>query len=72
MTCLIKVSEFIKRVYGDKDATPPAPQTITRQCRLGEIPAELKGAGKRKTWYIDWELYLKRTGNELVDRVLRG
>ncbi|WP_151822445.1 hypothetical protein [Acinetobacter oleivorans] len=68
MACLIKVSEFIKRVYGGKDATPPAPQTITRSCRRGELPAEQIG----RIWYIDWEIYRKRTGNELIDRVLRG
>lgn len=69
-----KVSEFIRRVYGTEGATPtpPPPQTITHQCRLGEIPAELKGAGKRKTWYIDWEIYQKKTGDHLVDRILEG
>ncbi|RKG33771.1 hypothetical protein [Acinetobacter tianfuensis] len=68
MACLIKVSEFIRRVYGEEDATPPTPQTITRSCRRGELPAEQKG----KLWYIDWELYQKRTGADLVDKVLRG
>ena len=75
MSCLIRVSEFIKRVYGSqKDgATPPTPQTITRLCRLGELPAELHGEkGKRGTWYINWEAYQKRTGNDLVDRVLES
>lgn len=67
MACLIKVSEFIKRVYGI-DGTPPSPQTITRFCRRGELPAEQKG----KLWYIDWEMYQKQTGDDLVDRVLRG
>lgn len=66
MACLIKVSEFIKRVYGEKDSTPPTPQTITRQCRLGLIPAEQIG----KLWYIKWDIYQKRTGDHLVDRVL--
>ena len=66
MTCLIKVSEFIKRVYGEKGSTPPTPQTITRQCRIGELPAEQKG----KLWYIKWDIYQKQTGNNLVDRVL--
>ena len=66
--CLIMVSEFIKRVYGGADATPPTPQTITRQCRLGNLPAEQIG----KLWYIDWNLYQKKTGNHLVDRVLNS
>ena len=68
MPCLIKVSEFIKRVYGEEDSTPPTSQTITRSCRRGELPAEQKG----KLWYIDWDLYQKKTGNNLVDKVLRG
>lgn len=68
MACLIKVSEFIKRVYGGEDATPPVPQTITRSCRRGELPAQQKG----KLWYIDWDLYQKQTGDDLVDKVLRG
>jgi len=36
MSCLIRVSEFIKRVYGDASdgATPPTPQTITRNSSL--------------------------------------
>lgn len=68
MACLIKVSEFIRRVYGGEDATPPTPQTITRSCRRGELPAEQKG----KLWYIDWDMYQKKTGDNLVDRVLQG
>ncbi|WHP06878.1 hypothetical protein QLH32_05250 [Acinetobacter corruptisaponis] len=76
MSCLINVSEFIKRVYGSKEAgaTPPASQTITRKCRNGKLPAELHGAedGKRGTWYINWDIYQKQTGNDLVDKVLRG
>ncbi|MDV2441197.1 hypothetical protein QR665_17265 [Acinetobacter gerneri] len=68
MACLIKVSEFIKRVYGGDDSTPPTPQTITRACRLGELPAEQKG----KLWYIDWHLYQKQSGDDLVEQVLRG
>ncbi len=68
MACLIKVSEFIKRVYGGDDATPPARQTITRSCRRGELPAEQKG----KIWYIDWEIYQNQTGDDLVNKVLRG
>lgn len=72
MPCLIKVSEFITRVYGTEDSTPPTPQTITRKCRNGELPAELHGEGKRKTWYIDWKRYQQRTGNDLVDKVIRG
>ncbi|MEB3754892.1 hypothetical protein [Acinetobacter sp. MD2(2019)] len=66
MTCLIKVSEFIKRVYGEEDSTPPTPQTITRSCRLGELPARQI----KRTWYIDWESYQRRTGDDLVDKVL--
>lgn len=75
MSCLIRVSEFIERVYGSKEngATPPAPQTITRLCRKGKLPAELHGAdGKRGTWYINWEIYQKLTGDDLVDKVLQG
>lgn len=68
MACLIKVSEFIKRVYGEEDATPPSPQTITRQCRLGILPAEQKG----KLWYINWSVYQKQTGDDLIDNVLKG
>ena len=68
MTCLIKVSEFIKRVYGEHGSTPPTPQTITRSCRRGELPASQKG----KLWYIDWGIYQKQTGDNLVDKVLRG
>lgn len=68
MTCLIKVSEFIKRVYGGEDATPPTPQTITRSCRRGELPATQKG----KLWYIDWDIYQKQTGDDLIDRVLNS
>lgn len=68
MTCLIKVSEFIRRVYGEEDSTPPTPQTITRSCRLGELPATQKG----KLWYIDWDIYKNQTGDDLVDRVLGG
>lgn len=68
MACLIKVSEFIKRVYGDvdTDATPPTPQTITRMCRLGELPA----VQQKKLWYIKWDVYKKQTGDDLVDHVL--
>ncbi|MCH7294128.1 hypothetical protein [Acinetobacter higginsii] len=74
MSCLIRVSEFIKRVYGDASdgATPPTPQTITRQCRLGELPAEQLGSGKRKNWYINWDIYNKKTGDDLVNKVLQG
>ncbi|WP_407410050.1 hypothetical protein [Acinetobacter sp.] len=67
MTCLIKVSEFIKRVYGE-DGTPPARQTITRWCIDGQLPAHKRG----KLWFIDWNAYQKQTGDNLVDRVLRG
>ena len=63
--CLVKVSEFIKRVYGE-DGTPPARQTIVRQCQLGRLPAEQKG----KLWYINWNVYQKQSGNDLVDKVL--
>ena len=66
MPCLIKVSEFIKRVYGTEGATPPTRQTIVRQCQLGKLPAEQKG----KLWYINWNVYQKQTGNDLVDKVL--
>jgi len=65
MTCLVKVSEFIKRVYGDQ-GSPPARQTIVRQCKLGKLPAEQKG----NLWYIKWDIYQKQTGDDLVDKVL--
>lgn len=68
MACLIKVREFIRRVYGEDGATPPSSQTITRQCRNGDLPAEQKG----KLWYIRWDVYQKQTGNHLVDRVLNS
>jgi hypothetical protein len=67
MPCLIKISEFRKRVYGI-NGTPPARQTIVKQCQLGKLPAEQKG----KLWYIDWNIYQKQTGNDLVDKVLGG
>lgn len=67
MACLIKIKEFIIRVYGI-DGTPPTPQTITRSCRRGELPAEQKG----RLWYIRWDIYQKQTGENLVDKVLRG
>ena len=66
MACLIKISEFIKGVYGAEDATPPTPQTITRQCRKGMLKKKKKG----KMWYVKWDVYQERTGNHLVDRVL--
>lgn len=50
-----------------KKAQPPTPQTITRQCRIGELPAEQKGK-----LYIKWDIYQKQTGNNLVDRVLNS
>ncbi|AYA04598.1 hypothetical protein BEN74_18615 [Acinetobacter sp. WCHAc010034] len=65
MTCLVKVSEFIKRVYGDQ-GSQPARQTIVRQCKLGKLPAEQKG----NLWYIKWDIYQKQTGDDLVDKVL--
>ncbi|MDM1757160.1 MULTISPECIES: DNA-binding protein [Acinetobacter] len=69
MACLVKVSKFLELVYGnDENATPPSPQTITRACRRGELPAQQKG----KLWYIDWDIYQKQIGDDLVDQVLRG
>ena len=55
-------------MYGQNDSTPPTPQTITRSCRRGELPAEQKG----KLWYIDWDIYQKQTGDDLIDRVLNS
>jgi hypothetical protein len=68
MTCMIKVSEFIRRVYGTKadGATPPTPQTVRNQCARGDIPAEQRG----KLWYIDFDAYQNKTGDDLVDSVL--
>lgn len=68
MTCMIKVSEFIKREYGTEEdgATPPTSQTIRNQCQAGELPAEKKG----KLWYIDYDIYRSQTGDNLVDKVL--
>lgn len=67
MACLIKIKEFIIRVYGE-EGTHPTPQTITRMCRRGEIPAEQIG----RLWYVKWDIYQKLTGENLVDKVLRG
>lgn len=66
--CLIPISEYIKRKYGTVEggAKPPTSQTIRRRCANGELPAVLDG-GK---WYIKWDVEQKRTGNDLVDRVL--
>ena len=65
MACLIKISEYIRRVYGDH-GSHPARQTIVRQCKLGKLPAEQKG----NLWYIKWDIYQKQTGDDLVDKVL--
>ena len=66
--CLIPISEYIKRKYGTVEggAKPPTSQTIRRRCASGKIAAILDD-GK---WYIDWNKEQKRTGNDLVDRVL--
>lgn len=66
--CLIPISEYIKRKYGTVEggAKPPTSQTIRRRCASGKLAAVLD-EGK---WYIDWSLEKKRTGNDLVDRVL--
>ena len=52
-------------MYGDQ-GSHPARQTIVRQCKLGQLPAEQKG----NLWYIKWDIYQKQTGNDLVDKVL--
>lgn len=66
--CLIPISEYIKRKYGTVEggAKPPCVQTIRNRCISGVLPAVLDG-GK---WYIKWDIEQKRTGNDLVDRVL--
>lgn len=66
--CLIPISEYIKRKYGTVEggAKPPCAQTIRNRCAAGTLPAILDD-GK---WYIYWNLEQKRTGNDLVDRVL--
>ncbi len=70
MPCLIKISTFLTRVYGNVEngATPPTRQTIARMCSKGELPAEKIG----KLWYIRWDIYQKQTGDDLVNKVLNS
>lgn len=63
---LIKISEFQRRVWGE-GGTPLTPQAIRNQIRNEDLPGEQIG----KLWYVDWTAYSRRTGNALVDAVLR-
>lgn len=64
---LIKVSEFQRRVWGE-NGTPMCSQAIRQQLRNDKLPGEQIG----KLWYVDWAAYQRRTGDDLVDAVLRG
>ncbi len=64
---LINISEYKKRRWGE-NGTPPTNQSIRNMILRGEIPAEKIG----RDWYINWSIIEKQTGNNLVDRVLRG
>ena len=64
--CLLKISDFIDREYGD--GSRPARQTIINWCMSGQLPAEKKG----KLWFIDWYAYQRQTGDDLVSKVLGG
>jgi len=64
---LIKITEFQRRVWGE-NGTPLCPQAIRNQIRNDVIPGERVG----KLWFIDWTAYSQRTGNDLVDAVLRS
>lgn len=63
----IRISEFQRRVWG-AEGTPLCSQAIRNKIRSGEIPGEKIG----KLWFVDWAAYQRLTGDELVDRVLRG
>ncbi len=67
MSELIKISEFQRRVWGEK-GTPLTRQTIRNQLQHDVLPGEQIG----RLWYVDWEAYQRMTGNELADRVLRA
>ena len=64
---LINVEEFQLRVWG-KNGTPPTKQAIRNMMRREEVPGVKIG----RLWYIDWKLYQKLTGDDLVDQVLRA
>ncbi|MNN36676.1 hypothetical protein D3C81_1505800 [compost metagenome] len=64
---LIKISEFAKRRWG-VNGTPPCSQAIRNQLKNGRIPGEQIG----KLWYVDWSVYSKAAGNDLVSMVLKG
>lgn len=64
---LIKVSEFQRRVWGE-NGTPMCSQAIRQYLRNDKLPGEQIG----KLWYVDWAAYQQRTGDDLVDAVLRG
>lgn len=64
---LIKIREFQRRVWGE-NGTPLCAQAIRNQIRNDALPGEQVG----KLWFIDWTAYSRRTGNDLVDAVLRS
>jgi hypothetical protein len=65
-TELIKISEFQRRVWGE-NGTPLTAQAIRNQLKNDILPGEQHG----KLWFVDWTTYQLRTGNDLVDAVLR-
>lgn len=67
MSELIKISEFQRRVWGEK-GTPLTPHAIRDQLQRDELPGKKIG----KLWFIDWTAYQRMTGNALADRVLRA
>ena len=64
---LIKISEFQRRHWGD-NGTPPCSQAIRNHIRNGKLPGEQIG----KLWYVDWAVFTKSAGNDLVAMVLKG
>lgn len=58
------VDEYIGLRY--TETLPPSRRTIIRLINLGELPGKKVG----KFYYIDIEAETRKTGNQLVDRVL--
>lgn len=65
MSELIKITEYQRRVWGEK-GTPLTANAIREQIKRGELPGKQIG----KLYFVDWALYRKQTGNPLVDQVL--
>lgn len=63
---LIKIAEFQRRVWG-ACGTPLCSQAIRNALKRGDIPGEQIG----KLWFVNWTIYTRLTGDELVDRVLK-